>query len=560
MVNWIYDSPNPLLDATMNSTFLPRLEQDRFLAAIDVGTNSIHMVVVKIQPTIPAFTIIAKEKATVRLGDRDKTTGNLTEAAMNRALVALRRCQEIAKSMNAEETVAVATSAVREAPNGRDFLAHIEAELGLVVSLIAGQEEARRIYLGVLSGMEFQNQPHIIIDIGGGSTELILGDGHEPRSLNSTKVGAVRLSAELIHTDPISQGEYHYLQAFVRGMLERSIEEIKSQLQPDEKPRMVGTSGTIETLAMIHAREKLGMIPTPLNGYQFSLKDLRETVNRLRKLNYAERSLIPGMSEKRSEIILAGAVILQETMTLLGVESLTICERSLREGVVVDWMLSHGLIEDKLRYQSSVRERSVLKTAQKYQVNLDHAERVAQFALDLFDQTQGKLHFWGMEERSLLWAAAILHNCGHFISHSSHHKHSYYLIRNSDLLGYTEIEVEAIANLARYHRKSDPKKKHENYRNLSSKKHRRMIDQLHPLLRLAVALDRRQIGAIEQIRSEYNPETRQFHLHLQPQNPQDDCSLELWSLDYKKSSFETIFDTHLIISLDQAIVGMTAKA
>ncbi|MCU0568517.1 MAG: Ppx/GppA family phosphatase [Oculatellaceae cyanobacterium Prado106] len=544
----------------MNSTFLPRLEQDRFLAAIDVGTNSIHMVVVKIQPTIPAFTIIAKEKATVRLGDRDKTTGNLTEAAMNRALVALRRCQEIAKSMNAEETVAVATSAVREAPNGRDFLAHIEAELGLVVSLIAGQEEARRIYLGVLSGMEFQNQPHIIIDIGGGSTELILGDGHEPRSLNSTKVGAVRLSAELIHTDPISQGEYHYLQAFVRGMLERSIEEIKSQLQPDEKPRMVGTSGTIETLAMIHAREKLGMIPTPLNGYQFSLKDLRETVNRLRKLNYAERSLIPGMSEKRSEIILAGAVILQETMTLLGVESLTICERSLREGVVVDWMLSHGLIEDKLRYQSSVRERSVLKTAQKYQVNLDHAERVAQFALDLFDQTQGKLHFWGMEERSLLWAAAILHNCGHFISHSSHHKHSYYLIRNSDLLGYTEIEVEAIANLARYHRKSDPKKKHENYRNLSSKKHRRMIDQLHPLLRLAVALDRRQIGAIEQIRSEYNPETRQFHLHLQPQNPQDDCSLELWSLDYKKSSFETIFDTHLIISLDQAIVGMTAKA
>lgn len=442
----------------MSAPTLQNLDSDRFLAAIDVGTNSIHMVVVKIQPSIPAFTIVAKEKSTVRLGDRDPETGLLTLEAMARAIAALRRCQDIATRMNAEAIVAVATSAVREAPNGRTFLAQIETELGLTINLISGQEEARRIYLGVLSGMELQNQPHVMIDIGGGSTELILGNGEEPRSLSSTKVGAVRLSAEMVKTDPISNSEFADLQFYVKGMLERAIEEIRANLNPGEQPRMIGTSGTIETLAVIHAREKLGIVPTPLNGYQFSLKDLREIVNRLRKLNYAERSAVPGMSERRSEIIVAGAVILQETMALLGIETITICERSLREGVVVDWMLTHGLIEDRLRFQSSIRQRSVLKIAQKYGVNLQHSERVAALALDLFDQTKGMVHEWDVEERELLWASAILHNCGHFISHSAHHKHSYYLIRNSDLLGYAEVEVETIANLARYHRKSDPKR------------------------------------------------------------------------------------------------------
>ncbi|HBE16403.1 MAG TPA: exopolyphosphatase, partial [Cyanobacteria bacterium UBA11367] len=155
-----------------NST--PAVQQERILAAIDIGTNSIHMVVVRIDSSLPTFTIIAREKDTVRLGDRDPKTGNLTPEAIKRAILTLQRCQELAKSYNAEQIVAVATSAVREAPNGRDFLQQIDTELGLFVNLISGQEEARRIYLGVLSGMEFDGHPHIIIDIGGGSTELIL--------------------------------------------------------------------------------------------------------------------------------------------------------------------------------------------------------------------------------------------------------------------------------------------------------------------------------------------------------------------------------------------------
>lgn len=533
-------------------------EHERILTAIDVGTNSIHMVVVRVQPSLPAFTIIGREKNTVRLGERCQQTGQLTEAAMKRAIAALKRCVEISKSLSAEQIIAVATSAVREAPNGRDFLRRVETEVGLWINLISGAEEARRIYLGVLSGLEFNNQPHVVIDIGGGSTELILGDGHEPRSLSSTKIGAVRLTNEYVSTDPISSTEYQALQAYIRGMLERPIEDLQSHLRPGEHPRLVGTSGTIETLATLHARETLGLVPDPLHGYTFNLDNLQMIVNRLRRLTCAERSQLPGMNDRRSEIILAGALILQEAMTLLGTDSLTICERSLREGVIVDWMLTHGLIEDHLRYQSSVRQRSVLKIAQKYRVNTLHSERVANFALSLFDQTQGVMHQWGEEERELLWAAAMLHNCGHFISHDAHHKHSYYLIRNGELLGYTETEIEAIANMARYHRKSDPKKKHDNYRNLTSKPHRRLVDQLSPVLRLAVALDRRQIGAVKDITCELRLDLGEFHLHIHPTHPGDDCALELWSLGNKKASFEAAYGVKLVPLLESAPIGISS--
>jgi exopolyphosphatase/guanosine-5'-triphosphate,3'-diphosphate pyrophosphatase len=532
-------------------------KQNRILAAIDIGTNSIHMVVVRIEPALPAFTIIAKEKDTVRLGDRDPKTGDLTPEAMGRAIAALQRCQKLAKSLNAEQIVAVATSAVREAPNGRDFLKQVNSELGLFVNLISGQEEARRIYLGVLSGMEFNSTPHIIIDIGGGSTELILGDSHEPRSLSSTKVGAVRLTAEYITTDPISNNELQYLQAYVRGMLERPVEELLTHLQPGEHPRLVGTSGTIETLGIIHAREKLGIVPNPLTGYQLSRKDLKEIVRRLASMSYAERAAIPGMSDRRSEIIVAGSLILLEAMTLLGIESVMMGERALREGVIVDWMLTHGLIENRLRYQSSVRQRSVIKIAQKYQVNREYGDRVAKFALSLFDQTKGHLHNCDSESRELLWAAGILHNCGLFVSHSAYHKHSYYLIRNGELLGFTEGEIEVIANLARYHRRNPPKKKHESYSNLPSKKHRQLVNQLSAILRIAVALDRRQIGAIEQVRCEYRPDVQELRLRLQPSFPGDDCALELWSLDYEKGVFEAEYGVKLVAKLEPAIVAIS---
>lgn len=523
--------------------------ENQMIAAIDIGTNSLHMVIVKIEAALPSFTMIAREKETVRLGDRNLITGELKPEIMNKAIACLGRFKTLAYSLGVTSIVAVATSAVRESPNGKEFLHQIETQVGLNVDLISGREEARRIYLGVLSGMEFNNQPHIIIDIGGGSTELILGDSEEPRSLTSTKIGAVRLTGELVKSDPITETEFKYLQAYARGMLERSVEEVQGKLKIGDSPRLIGTSGTIETIATIHAREKLGLVPSTLNGYQFSLQDLRTWVTRLRRMTNIERAAIPGMPEKRSEVILAGAVILQEAMTLLGLESLTVCERSLREGVIVDWMLTHGFIDNRLRFQSSIRQRSVLKIAKKYQTNLEHGDRVAAFALSIFDQTQAQIHNWGANQRQLLWAAAVLHNSGHHVSHSAHHKHSYYLIRNSELLGYNETEIEIIANIARYHRKSPPKKKHENYRNLLHKEHRTMVNQLSAMLRLAVALDRRQIGAIAHIQCEYQPNFQEFKMLIFPSTIEDECGLEMWSLDYKKGVFEEEFGLKFVATL-----------
>jgi exopolyphosphatase/guanosine-5'-triphosphate,3'-diphosphate pyrophosphatase len=524
------------------------LRHERILAAIDVGTNSIHMVVVKIQPQLPAFTIIDREKETVRLGNFSEETGGLSEDAMERGIRALKRCRAIAHSFKAEEVVAVATSAVREADNGSVFIQRVEQEVGLAINLISGTEEARRIYLGVLSGMTLHGRPHAIIDIGGGSTELILGTGEPHRFLNSTKVGAVRLTARFVTTDPLSDEEFTYLRAYVRGRMEPAVGDLKQYLGADERLRLVGTSGTIECLATLIAHDRLGLVPDPLNGFQLSLSELQEWVHRLRKLTYAERLDLPEMSARRAEIIVAGAVILQETMDMLGTETLTICERALREGVVVDWMLTHGLIEDRMQFQSSVRERYVLNTAQKYQVPLEHGDRIARFALTLFNATQGTLHEWGNPERELLWAAAILHNCGHFISHSSHHKHAYYLIRHGELLGYTETEIEVIANVARYHRKSLPKKKHENYKNLPTKYHRQLVAHLSAMLRVAVALDRRGIGAIAAADFTFS-DKHTLQLTLTPQNPADDCASELWNLEDKKTWFEELFEVTLPVQL-----------
>jgi exopolyphosphatase / guanosine-5'-triphosphate,3'-diphosphate pyrophosphatase len=537
-------SPDPAPSSNQPGTGSGR-SPNRMIAAIDVGTNSIHMVVVQIQPDLPAFKIVNAEKDTVRLGERCQETGNLTPAAMERAIAALRRCQELANSFNVEAIIAAATSAVREAPNGREFLERVQRELGLQVDLIAGEEEARRIYLGVLSAMEFNHQPHVIIDIGGGSTEIILGDGGEPRYLSSTKIGAVRLTELFVQTDPISDTDYRRLKTYVRGMLEWPVDSVLSLREPGETLRLLGTSGTIESLLTLHLSEKLGEIPTSLGGYEITLTELRELTERLRQMKYEQRSQMLGMSERRAEIIVSGGVILQEAMEMLGCKRLQSCSRALREGMIVDWMLSHNLIEDRLRYQGSVRRRSALSMAEKYHVDLDNGERVANFALTLFDQTQGKLHQWGETERQLLWASGILHNAGHYVSHSAHHKHSYYLIRHGGLLGYTDTEIELVANLARYHRKSPPKKKHDPFRVLSPDQ-RLLIEQLSALLRVGVALDRRQIGAITHLHSHFHTQNRELHLYLSPKQLGDECELELWSLDYKKPEFEATFGVKLI--------------
>lgn len=524
----------------------------QILAAIDVGTNSIHMVVAQINHQLPGFTIVSTEKETVRLGEGRSPKGHLNEAAIDRALGALTRFRQVCYTLGVTDIVAVATSASREAPNGQEFIDRIAQQTGVRVDLISGQEEARLIYLGVLSAMELNHQSHLIIDIGGGSTELVLADGHGPSYLSSSKVGAVRLTEMFVKSDPISNYDFYQLQSYIQGVIERPIEELKAVLG-NTIPPLIGCSGTIEAVLSLFAKETTGIIPNPLQGYRIGIEAVSAMVQLLKRSNLAERILL--VKEKRAEIVLAGATILLEVMKALELKQVTYCQGALREGLIVDWMIRNSLIEDRWRYQGSVRERSVLKLADKYKVNLSHSKQVAKLSLSLFDQTQGILHHWGQEERQLLWAGAILHNVGHFISHSEHHKHSYYLIRYGELLGYTESEIAVIANLARYHRKSEPKRKHEHYQCLSERQ-QLFIQQVCPLLRLAVALDRRQISAITDVKITIDRSLCQ--LKILPRHPEDPCTLELWSLDYKKELFESYHKLTLavVVDLNCGLTGM----
>ena len=500
----------------------------RRIAAIDIGTNSFHLLVAAVDPKLRTFRIIQAEKATTRLGERDPETGELTEAAMQRGLETLRQFRDLAASHRVEQIVTAATSAVREAPNGRDFLQTILDDLGMEVDLVSGPEEARLIYLGVLSGMPFGDRPHLLLDIGGGSTELILADGRDARALTSTRVGAVRLQRDFVRDDPMPPQRRSFLQAFIQGSLEPAVDKVRRRIKPGETPVLVATSGTAMAIGSLAASEE-ERPPCKLHGYRVTRQSLNQVVDRLITMTPAQRRELAPINDRRAEIIVPGALILQTTMKMLGVGEFVLSERALREGLIVDWMLRQGLLEDRFSFQSSIRQRTVLHQVQRFAVNQSRAERVASHALSLYDATRGVMHDDSGEGRELLWAAAMLHTCGQHINISAYHKHTWYLIRHGELLGYSEAEHLMVAAIARYHRRSLPKKRHESWQLVATRDNRRCVHQMALLLRLAAALDRRPEPVISALR--IHAVKGSLDLEIVPERVNQNVSLEQWSLE-----------------------------
>jgi exopolyphosphatase/guanosine-5'-triphosphate,3'-diphosphate pyrophosphatase len=504
----------------------------RRVAAIDIGTNSFHLVIAEVDVALSSFSVLHTEKATVRLGERDPDTGDLSTAAIERAFRSLRHNRELAASYGVEQIVTAATSAVREAPNGQEFLQAVQEQLGLAVDLVSGPEEARLIYLGVLSGMSFGEQPHLIIDIGGGSTELVLADSRDARVLNSTRIGAVRLQRDFGQPDPLPAARRTFLQAYIHGALDPAVAEVRAALRSGERPQLVATSGTAMAMAALAAADD-AKPPLKLQGYRLSRERLDQLVAKLLSLTPEQRRALPAINDRRAEIIVPGALILQTAMAMLGVGDLLVCDRALREGLIVDWMLRNQLLGDRFAFQGSIRQRTVRHLAQNFGVDRERAERVATFALSLYDQTRGVLHHDSGPGRELLWAAAQLHTCGKSINISAYHKHSWYLIRHGELLGYSQIEHLMVAAIARYHRRSLPKKRHEAWQLIEGREQRRLVSEMALLLRLAAALDLRPVSAIEAITAHAAP--GRLELKLQPAapapgEPEPDLSLERWSL------------------------------
>ena len=510
---------------------------ERRVAAIDIGTNSIHLLIAAIDPTLHAFSVVQAEKSTVRLGERDPETGALSAESVARALLTLRHCRDLALSHGAEQIVTAATSAVREAPNGREFLQTLEEQLGLSVDLVSGPEEARLIYLGVLSGLPLGGSPHYILDIGGGSTELILADGHDARALTSTRIGAVRLQREFCQQDPLPAARRDFLEAYIQGSLDPAVAQVRRALAPGEKPVLVGTSGTAMALAALAAAED-AKPSLKLNGYRLSRARVDQLVARLVAMTPEQRRALTPINDRRAEIIVPGALILQTAMAMLQAQELVVCDRALREGLIVDWMLRNGLLGDRFSFQSTIRERTVRHLARSHGVDRARADRVAAHALSLYDQTRGLLHDDNGEGRRLLWAAAQLHSCGNHINIAAYHKHTWYLIRHGELLGYNETEHLMVAAIARYHRRGLPKKRHESWQLIQGRSERQTVASMALLLRLAVALDRRPAAVIAGLRVEgdgsRNTGTAGLSVALLPTlgegDTPADLSLERWSL------------------------------
>ena len=511
----------------MQNNSINIINKDLCVASIDIGTNSTHLLVAQINSDLKSFSIKFTEKSTTRLGERDEE-GNLTEEAIERVLETLRRFKEYCSSYGVVKILAAATSAVRESSNGRNLIEKIREDIGFEIELISGAEEARLIYLGVLSGMSLGDKSHVILDIGGGSTEIILANSEDTRALTSARVGAVRLKNHFFEDEPLNFSRVEFIKTFIQGSLEPSIGKIKRRLSTNEPISMIATSGTAITLGNLILSD-LGEPKQKMHGYKFSKTNLESLLAKLIKMSPIERLKIPSLSERRSEIIVPGGLILDTAMDMLGIDELTISERALREGLVVDWMIRKGMLTSKFSLQSNIRKTTVMHQADKFAVDKARAERVASIALQIYDQSKNILHNdLKNKGRNLLWAACFLYNSGKQINLSAYHKHSWYLIKNCELLGYSLAEKNIIAAIARYHRKTLPKKRHESWQILFTREDKETASDMALILRLASSLDKRPVNVIDSINIKLSDNKIIFKLN--PYDLRNQPLLEKWSL------------------------------
>src|SRR5437870_774109 len=427
------------------------------LAAIDIGSNSIHLVIVRaVQGQHPE--IIDREKEMVRLGAVTLREHQLPKETIERAITTLRRFKKMAEHNGADPIITTATSAVRESRNSDEFIDRVRKEVGLDVHLLPGVEEARLISLAVSEVTEFNNRRALIIDIGGGSTEFIITTGREPELLLSLRVGAVRLTEKFVTTDPISPVELNRLVANIRSDLTRAIWEIKAA----SFDFVIGTSGTVLNMVDAVMLDDDGKAPETLSDFEsFSQTVTLDHIARLNRklagMTLRERAQVRGIEEARADIIVAGGLLLECILSDLGAAEITSCDWSLREGVILDYLRRRRELqatpqtlrataapadEDALLNPVSddstlnVRARSVLSVARRYDYDVAHSHHVARLATQIFDDTK-EVHRLGGQDRKLLQYAGILHDIGFHIAHNTHHRHGLYLINNSDLPGFS---------------------------------------------------------------------------------------------------------------------------
>lgn len=504
------------------------------LAAIDIGTNSVHMIVVRVRPDF-SFEIVDREKEMVRLGAGGLDGKKLTPEAMTAALQALSKFARLARSHEVDQILAVATSATREAENGGAFLKQIERRTGIRARIITGIEEARLIHLAAVYGVDTP-KPAVVIDIGGGSVEVTRGTGHHVDAARSFKMGVIRLTERFVNSDPISSRDERKMSKHIREEVDRYIDSISEQ----GFDRVIGTSGTILSLGAVATALERHSIPQGVRNLRVSARAIRKLRKSVVEMDLEERLRLPGLDPRRADLLVAGAILLDTLLKRLGAEEITLCDLALREGVLLDYINSHRKDITRVDSYPDVRRRSVIELAERCDWEAEHSRQVAAIALTLFDYTK-RIHGFGDKEREWLEYAGFLHDIGNHISYGKHHRHSYYLIKNGDLRGFEPEEIDIIALLTRYHRRATPKPEHPGMTEIG-KRNRRVITVLSALLRLAETLDRSRHGVIRGI--EARERAGQLFIKVQAVG---DAELEVWAAHKQERALAEALDRRVSI-------------
>src|SRR5262245_36621797 len=518
------------------------------IAAIDIGTNSVHMIVVQIRADL-SFEVIDREKEMVRLGAGGLDGRALTPEATHAALQVLSKFRRLAESHRVDEIVAVATSATREAENGGEFLNAIRQQTGIRPRVISGTEEARLIHSAAVYGVGVPRDVAVVIDIGGGSVEVTRGSGSAMEVGRSFKLGVIRLTERFVKTDPIDPRDERRLARHIGSEIGKYLEEI-SRAGFD---RVIGTSGTILSVGAVASAAQNAHPGASLRNRRVPAKQIRKIRKDLVALSLDKRLRVPGLEPRRADLAVAGAILLDELLRRLGADEITLCDLSLREGLVLDYIARHRKEIAQADRYPDVRRRSVFELAERCNFWPQHAHHVAQLSIALFDQTRA-IHGLTDREREWLEYAAILHDVGVHISYEQHHKHSYYLIKNGDLRGFDPDEIEAMALIARYHRQATPKRSHESFGDLRRRR-RRAIRTLAAILRLAESLDRSHAQTITGLELHDRGDDDLLQVRTA-----GDAELELWSASRHAAPFERMTGKPLRIEVSGAVYAEHADA
>jgi len=505
---------------TLASSAAPAQGADIRISAIDIGSNSIRQTISDVSPN-GTIRVVDEMKAAPRLGAGLLETGVLSEIAIQNALIALSRMATLGKQLGVKRTEVVATSAVRDAKNGKEFLARVQSETGLQVRILRGEDEARLAFRSALAHFDLGSGRAVVMDIGGGSLELALSEDGLVERLLSLPLGAIHMSERYLRPDGKKKG--------LAKLRKQVREEIRDRL-PGRRwraPRIFCSGGTFTSLASIYLA-RIGMEQAKtVHGTVIPRGELEHIVETLHNMTVTERQTVPGLNAARSDIIVGGLAVAAEVAARVEAKELVVSAYGIREGI----LLESARIAPAPADPGEARERSVVQLAERTNYEAPHSKHVQKLALQLFDAIGERLGC-KPEDRQLLSDAAMLHDIGYHISYDKHNKHSFHLIEHAELLGMTPSDQLVVANIARYHRGAEPKKKHVNYGSLD-KSTRKTVRRLSALLRVADGFDRGHASAVAEIKARWLG--RALRLTAVPRRTSQNLRLELWGASRKSN-------------------------